>query len=760
MTSTDDRAGGGTAPAPKPGRILIVEDDEFIARDLALRLEGLGYGVAGSLTSGEAALEQAAALKPDLILMDIVLAGSMDGIEAARQIQLQMDIPLIFLSAFADGERLQRAFATTPFAYLHKPLKERELELTIELTLLRHRTESQARARRQQLEHLVAERTAELTASNQKMQRLLDEREKNQATLQRFRIALDNSADIIFLVDRASLRFIDANQTASERLGYSREELLQMGPHDVAPYFNKEMVAASMDKIIASPDRSGIIDAFHKRRDGSLYPVEVRVRAIESEGRTIMVAIGRDMTVQRRNEEALRQSEEQFRQITENLQHVLWIGDVQSQRLLYISSAFEKIWGRAREHVYKRPHMLLADIHPDDRNRITAAMQGIWRDEHAMDEEYRLLRRNGEIRWLWTRTFPIRNEKGEVYRIGAVTEDITARKENEENLRFSEEKFRMLFEGAPIGLAVIDKELHLTEANPALCDMLGYSKEELLSRITADVVHPDDLLNSNTSAESLFSGAAAHYVAERKFLTRNGKALWVKLHAAVITGRNQKPMFSLGMIENIDQAKHAELIRLAREEAQKNALVREVHHRIKNHLQGVVGLLRRQRHSDSACDAILEETIAQINTVATVHGLQGKTAGEEINLLEMIDAISGAVNKLIPSSHATQISSTLKESPALSRDESVPVALALNELLVNARKFSSGPVQIELSGNRENATIHITNPSRAQPEHMRISGLDLVKSLLQTEGAAFTFEHGTDRFSAKVHLTPPVLKGY
>lgn len=744
----------------KAGRILIVEDDEFVARDLALRLEGLGYTVAGSLTSGEAVLEQTAAHKPDLILMDIVLAGSIDGIEAARQIQQKMDVPLVFLTAHTDRERLERAFKTTPFAYLHKPLKERELELTIELALLRHRTEHQARIERQELERLVTERTAELTASNRKMQRLLDEGEKNQATLQRFRIALDNSADIIFLVDRASLRFIDANQTASERLGYSREELLQMGPNDIAPYFNKEMVAARLDEIIASPDRAGTINSFHKRRDGTLYPVEVRVRAIESEGRTILVAIGRDVTQQRQNETALRQSEEQFRQITENLQHVLWIGDVQSQQLLYISSAFEKIWGRAREHVYKRPRMLLADIHPEDRNRITAAMQGIWRDEHAMDEEYRLLRRNGEIRWLWTRTFPIRDEKGKVYRIGAVTEDITARRENEENMRFSEEKFRNLFEGAPIGLGVINQERHLIDANPAFCEMLGYGKDELLTKSTADLIYPDDRHNSDKGAESLFSGAMSHYVTERKFLTKNGNALWGRLHAAVITDHNKKPMFSLGMIENIDQAKRAESIRLAHEEAQKNALVREVHHRIKNHLQGVVGLLRRQRRSDSACNAILEETIAQINTVATVHGLQGKTVGEEINLQEMINAISSAVNKLIPSSHATRISSTLKESPALSRDESVPVALALNELLVNARKFSTGPVQIELSGNSENATVRITNPSHAQPQHMRISGLDLVKSLLQTEGASFTFEHGADRFSAEVHLTPPVLKGY
>jgi len=211
-----------------------------------------------------------------------------------------------------------------------------------------------------------------------------------------------------------------------------------MGPHDIKPFFNRQMLEQCFDEIIASPEHTGIIETIHKRRDGSLFPVEVRLRATESEGRTIMVAVARDVTAQRHNAEALRQSEEQSRQITENLQHVLWIGDVQSQRLLYISASFETVWGRSREHVYARPRMLLADIHPEDRGRISAAMQGIWRDEHAMNEEYRLLRKDGGIRWLWTRTFPIHDDKGRVYRIGAVTEDITSRKEQEETLRFSE----------------------------------------------------------------------------------------------------------------------------------------------------------------------------------------------------------------------------------------------------------------------------------------------------------------------------------
>jgi PAS domain S-box-containing protein len=462
--------------------------------------------------------------------------------------------------------------------------------------------------------------------------------------------------------------------------------------------------------------------------------------------------------VQRRNEEALRQSEEQFRQITENLQHMLWIGDVASECFLYVSPAFESIWGRSRSLVLQRPRMLLADIHPGDRERMTAAMQRVWRDEHHMDEEYRLLRQDGATRWLWTRTFPIRDEKGCVYRIGAVTEDITTRREQEEQLRFSEEKFRRLFENSPVGIALVSLDYRLAEVNPAFCHMLGYSREELTSKTFIDITYPEDLDTDLVLARKMFSGEIPFYSMEKRYVRKNGETFWIKLYGTVIRDHRNQPIYGLGMVEDIDQSKRAESIRLAHELAQKNALVREVHHRIKNHLQGVVGLLRRQRHDGSPCNAILEETIAQINTVAMVHGLQGKAAGEEISLVEMVAAISHAVNELIPSSHASLIGNALDFSPVISRDESVPLALALNELLVNARKFSSGPVDIALSGDRNKIVIRITNPTRELPQQSRTSGLELVKALLQTDGVAFIFEHGADYFSAEVCLTQPVLK--
>lgn len=124
-------------------RILIVEDEGVVAKDIRSTLKRLGYTVPAVVSSGEAAIERAADLRPDLVLMDIVLKGTMDGIEAAAQIRDRLDIPVVFLTAYGDDETLQRAQVTAPFGYILKPFGERELLISIEVALYRYRTESE-----------------------------------------------------------------------------------------------------------------------------------------------------------------------------------------------------------------------------------------------------------------------------------------------------------------------------------------------------------------------------------------------------------------------------------------------------------------------------------------------------------------------------------------------------------------------------------------------------------------------------------------
>ena len=132
-------------------QILIVEDEGIIAKDIQNTLESLGYAVPAIASSGEEAIKKTAETLPDLVLMDIVLEGHMDGVEAAEQIRDRFDIPVVYLTAYADNKTLQRAKITEPYGYILKPFSERELYTTIEMALYKHKMEKKLRESEQWL---------------------------------------------------------------------------------------------------------------------------------------------------------------------------------------------------------------------------------------------------------------------------------------------------------------------------------------------------------------------------------------------------------------------------------------------------------------------------------------------------------------------------------------------------------------------------------------------------------------------------------
>lgn len=120
-------------------RILIVEDEGIVAADLQSMVSQLGYEVAGIASTGAEAVEKTDALKPDLVLMDIRLQGTMDGIDAAERIVGEGDIPVVYLTAYADPSTVDRAKTTLPYGYILKPFEERDLRTALELALYKHR---------------------------------------------------------------------------------------------------------------------------------------------------------------------------------------------------------------------------------------------------------------------------------------------------------------------------------------------------------------------------------------------------------------------------------------------------------------------------------------------------------------------------------------------------------------------------------------------------------------------------------------------
>jgi len=212
-----------------------------------------------------------------------------------------------------------------------------------------------------------------------------------------------------------------------------------------------------------------------------------------------------DITERKRAEEALREREEKFHQMADNIQEIFWMVDATSKQAIYVNPAFEQITGRAVASLLDAPLSYREIIHPDDR---VHALESLDEAEKTgvLDEEFRIVRPDGSIRWVEARGFPVRDAQGKVYRLAGVVQDITERKHAEKSSRL----FRMLIDQSSDAIEVIDPEtLRFIDINGKACVDLGYCREELLSMRVCDIdPHIDDGTCQRVNAELRDTGSA------------------------------------------------------------------------------------------------------------------------------------------------------------------------------------------------------------------------------------------------------------
>ena len=166
-----------------------------------------------------------------------------------------------------------------------------------------------------------------------------------------------------------------------------------------------------------------------------------------------------------RTEHALRESQEMFEQLAENVREVFFVVDLQRKKVIYINQAYETIWGQSSQRLYDDISCWSESVHPEDRERIVATIHTHLADKSALNEEYRILGPDGSPRWIWARAFPVLDDQGTVYRLVGLAEDITERKLAEEAIRDSEAKMRALLNNNLLVFILIDLNFRVRAFN-------------------------------------------------------------------------------------------------------------------------------------------------------------------------------------------------------------------------------------------------------------------------------------------------------
>jgi PAS domain S-box-containing protein len=246
-------------------------------------------------------------------------------------------------------------------------------------------------------------------------------------------VAAFNAARLgVCFVDERGL-FIEANPAFCELTGFPREELIGKSWTIAAP----ADVASQSERFLQAvlSDSSKISNQWRlRRKDGQEVETLASFRALtRADGKRCAVLTFSDISGRIEAELRLKESETRFRQIAENVREVLWVTDPAKSQMLYISPAYERVWGRRVEDLLRNPLSFVDAIHPDDRKHVIAAFPKQPRGDY--DEVYRIVRPDGGLRWIRDRAFPVKNERGEVYRVTGIATDITDTKLAEEEAR-------------------------------------------------------------------------------------------------------------------------------------------------------------------------------------------------------------------------------------------------------------------------------------------------------------------------------------
>jgi diguanylate cyclase (GGDEF)-like protein/PAS domain S-box-containing protein len=258
------------------------------------------------------------------------------------------------------------------------------------------------------------------------------ESRRSESARRQLMAVLDGTPDFVFTCDPNG-RLLYANEAARAQLGVAEEDVRRTNLTELFPSWAAERLSSeALPAVFAAGVWRG--DLAILRPDGREIPISQVLLAHRDDSGDVAFLSGtaRDISDAKRAEAAVRESEERFRQLAENIQEVFWLVDRASWRILFVSPAFERVWGRSAAEPLRDASTILRAMHPADQVRGAGALERFFTEED--EREYRIVHPDGQVRWIRSRSFPVHDEEGRPYRIAGIAEDVTERRVRDELL--------------------------------------------------------------------------------------------------------------------------------------------------------------------------------------------------------------------------------------------------------------------------------------------------------------------------------------
>ncbi len=534
---------------PDPA-ILIVEDGRIIASEMGAGLQDLGYEVISMAATGSDAVKKAGSIKPDLVLMDTVLQGEMDGIEAARQIISLFDIPVIFVTAYTDREILKQTGTMGACGYLVKPFNDRDLQTTIELVLYRHTIETRLKQNENRLFTTLKSINDAVISTNEKGQVMFMNALACSLTAWDAEAIKGKSLEDIFNVRQ---------NRASKKLRNVCEEIIQVG----------HVVEHSPYHLL--------------RKDGQSITIELSSAPIidDKDTMTGSVIVFRDITRRTETEKKLEDYRKQlelsaeehtaelklFSDIVDKSPDGVQIFDFDG-RIIYSNIAVEEIYGISHTDILGMDFdEINADPDFSKENIFTAIKKhGRW------EGELQITHTSGKLLTIWLAAFTFLDRDEQAIGVISIIRDITERRYAEEALKNSEEKFSNLFHHSNDAIFLIDPEGAIIDVNRRVSEQFGFSRDEILKMKITDLHTGGQMDTCMKAFKAVQKDGFVN--CEIPFRRKNGDIVPSEMSASLLTIGGRQLI--QGIVRDITERKKTEEeIRIANEELRSiNSIVR------------------------------------------------------------------------------------------------------------------------------------------------------------------------------------------